>query len=180
MNKILKGRYNMKNGQWLKILYMAGEPHYTGKIGQVEHTDDMGQIHGTWGGCALRPMSGDRYTLITEEQARAELAKQAEADKPKQVKGGSVCVPCSFKVWHHSTRQWLDANGTIKVTLGGTGRCVMGVADCDVRYICSVVDQITKVPNTACTIEVCPSNSRKQVESYIDALKDAVRKAMDQ
>lgn len=56
----------MKNGQWLKILYMAGEPRYTGKIGQVEHTDDKGQIHGTWGGCALRPMDGDRYALLTE------------------------------------------------------------------------------------------------------------------
>lgn len=170
----------MKKGQWLKILYMAGEPHYTGKIGQVEHTDDKGQIAGTWGGCRLRPMDGDRYALITEEQARAELAKQAEANEPKQVKGGSVCVPCTFKAWNHPTRQWADSNGTIKVTLGGTRRCVLGVADCDVRYICSVVDQITKVPNTACTIEVCPRTSRKQVESYIDALKDAVRKAMEQ
>jgi hypothetical protein len=170
----------MKKGQWLKILYMAGESRYTGKIGQVEHTDDIGQIHGTWGGCALRPMDGDRYALITEEQARAELAKQAEASKPKQVKGGSVCVPCSFKAWNHSARQWVDSNGTIKVTLGGTGRCVLGVADCDARYICSVIDQITKVPNTACSVEVLPRDCRKQVESYIDALKDAVRKAMEQ
>ena len=170
----------MKKGQWLKILYMVGEPRYTGKIGQVEHIDDKGQIAGTWGGCRLRPMDGDRYALITEEQARAELAKQAEANKPKQVKGGSVCVPCTFKAWNHSTRQWVDSNGTIKVTLGGTGRCVLGVADCDARYICSVVDQITKVPNTACTIEVLPRDCRKQVESYLGALKDAVRKAMEQ
>jgi len=170
----------MKNGQWLKILYMVGEPKYTGKIGRVESTDDKGQIHGTWGGCALQPMSGDRYALLTEEQARAELATQAEANKPKQVKGGSACVPCSFKAWNPSTRQWVDSKGTIKVTLGGTVRCVLGVADCDARYICSVVDQITKVPKTACTIEVLPQDCRKQLESYIDALKDAVLKAMEQ
>ena len=169
----------MKNGQWLKILYMVGEPRYTGKIGQVERTDDMGQIHGTWGGCALRPMDGDRYALITEEQARAELAKQAEANKPKQVKGGTASVPCTCKAWNHSTRQWVDCNGSISVTLGVTGRCVLGVADCDARYICSVIDQIAKVPNTACMVEVRPLDARKKVESYIEALKDAVRKAME-
>ena len=170
----------MKKGQWLKILYMVGEPQYTGKVGQVEHVDDMGQIHGSWGGCALRPMDGDRYALISEDEGRAELAKQDEERKPKQVKGGSACVPCTFKAWNHPTRQWVESNGTIKVTLGGTGRCVVGVADCDARYICSVVDQITKVHNTACTIEVCPRDSRKKLESYIETLKDAVRKAMEQ
>ena len=55
----------MKKGQWLKVLYMVGEPHYTGKIGQVESTDDRGQIHGTWGGCALIP-GVDSFEIIKE------------------------------------------------------------------------------------------------------------------
>ena len=42
-------------GTWLLILGMSGEPSYAGKVGQVEYIDDAGQIHGTWGGCALVP-----------------------------------------------------------------------------------------------------------------------------
>jgi hypothetical protein len=172
----------MKNGQWLKILYMAGEPHYTGKIGQVEHTDDKGQIHGTWGGCALRPMDGDRYALLTEEQARAELVKQADANAPKQVKGGSFKLICPVEMRNPCTREWFTLKtGAVKVDLGGaTGRCVIGVADTDARYIASVVDSVTGVKNTAFRIEVYPLDARKKVESYIESLKDAVRKAMEQ
>ena len=175
-----KGRYNMKKGQWLKILYMVGEPHYTGKIGQVDHTDDKGQLHGTWGGCALRPMDGDRYALLTEEQARAELAKQAEENTPKQVKGGSCKLICPVQMRHPCTREWVTLKtGAVKVDLGGvTGRCVIGVADTDARYIASVVDSVTGVKNTAFRIEVYPLDARKKLESYIDSLKDAVRKAM--
>jgi hypothetical protein len=45
---------------------MAGEPHYAGRTGEVEYIDDMGQIHGTWGGCALIPEE-DTYELIVDE-----------------------------------------------------------------------------------------------------------------
>jgi hypothetical protein len=34
---------------------MDGEPSYSGRCGTVEYIDDAGQIHGTWGGCALIP-----------------------------------------------------------------------------------------------------------------------------
>ena len=48
-----------KVGDTIRIVYMEGEPQYTGKTGQVVHIDSMGQIHGTWGGCALIPGTDD-------------------------------------------------------------------------------------------------------------------------
>ena len=44
-----------KVGDKLRIVYMEGEPQYCGKIGVVTLIDDAGQVHGTWGGCALIP-----------------------------------------------------------------------------------------------------------------------------
>ena len=40
-------------GDKIKIIKMEGEPQYTDREGVVTHIDDAGQIHGTWGGCAL-------------------------------------------------------------------------------------------------------------------------------
>ena len=40
-------------GDKIKIIHMDGEPHYKGREGVVTHIDDAGQIHGTWGGCAI-------------------------------------------------------------------------------------------------------------------------------
>ena len=42
-------------GDTLVIYNMSGEPQYNGAIGTVTKIDDAGQIHGTWGGCALIP-----------------------------------------------------------------------------------------------------------------------------
>ena len=42
-------------GDKLKIINMVGEPQYTNKEGFITHIDDAGQIHGTWGGCAIIP-----------------------------------------------------------------------------------------------------------------------------
>ena len=59
-----------KVGDWIRIIYMDGEPQYTGKEGTVIHIDDAGQIHGTWGGCALIPES-DEFEIVTEMEKRA-------------------------------------------------------------------------------------------------------------
>lgn len=40
-------------GDYIKIIQMNGESQYSGKTGIVELIDDLGQIHGSWGGCAL-------------------------------------------------------------------------------------------------------------------------------
>lgn len=46
---------SFKVGDTVKILNMDGEPSYCGKTGVIEHIDDIGQLHGTWGGSALIP-----------------------------------------------------------------------------------------------------------------------------
>jgi hypothetical protein len=50
-------------GDKIKIITMQGEPQYTNREGVVTHIDDAGQIHGTWGGCAVIP-SVDTYIII--------------------------------------------------------------------------------------------------------------------
>ena len=53
----------LKVGDEVRILYMAGEPQDTGKEGKVTHIDDAGQVHGTWGGCAIIE-GADAYEVI--------------------------------------------------------------------------------------------------------------------
>ena len=43
----------IKIGDKIKIIEMKGEPEYTNKEGVVLFIDDMGQLHGTWGSCAI-------------------------------------------------------------------------------------------------------------------------------
>ena len=50
-------------GKTIRIIDMAGEPDYAGKEGVVEHIDDIGQLHGTWGGLAVQP-ENDRFEVI--------------------------------------------------------------------------------------------------------------------
>ena len=44
-----------KKGNKIKIICMKNESKYDGKEGIIEHIDDAGQLHGSWGGCALIP-----------------------------------------------------------------------------------------------------------------------------
>lgn len=53
-------------GDTIKIIYMKGEPQYCGRIGVIEHIDSMGQLHGTWGGCAVIPYE-DEFEVINNE-----------------------------------------------------------------------------------------------------------------
>lgn len=52
----------------IRIIKMDGEPQYTGKTGRVNYIDDAGQIHGTWGGCALCTNYGDEFEIIEERK----------------------------------------------------------------------------------------------------------------
>lgn len=45
----------IKVGDKIRIIEMVDEPQYHGKVGIVEHIDSIGQLHGSWGGCALIP-----------------------------------------------------------------------------------------------------------------------------
>ena len=49
----------IKIGDTIKIISMKDEPHYTNRVGVLTHIDDAGQIHGTWGGCAIIPEVDD-------------------------------------------------------------------------------------------------------------------------
>lgn len=42
-------------GKEIEIINMEGEPQYTGKRGFVKKIDSLGQLHGTWGSCAIIP-----------------------------------------------------------------------------------------------------------------------------
>ena len=53
----------VKIGDTIKIIKMDGEPQYTNQEGIVTHIDDAGQIHGTWGGCAIIP-EVDAYIIL--------------------------------------------------------------------------------------------------------------------
>jgi len=46
---------NYKVGDKIHIDYMKDEPNYEGREGIIRSIDDMGQIHGSWGGLALIP-----------------------------------------------------------------------------------------------------------------------------
>ena len=50
-------------GDKIRIIHMDGEPNYTGKTGVIEKIDDAGQIHGSWGGCAVIP-EWDQFEII--------------------------------------------------------------------------------------------------------------------
>ena len=55
----------VKIGDTIKIIKMKGEPQYTNREGVVIHIDDAGQIHGTWGGCAIIPCF-DTFVIMTQ------------------------------------------------------------------------------------------------------------------
>lgn len=53
-------------GATIRIVAMEGEPQYANKVGVVKSVDDLGQIHGTWGGCAVIPQTDD-YVVIKKK-----------------------------------------------------------------------------------------------------------------
>ena len=55
----------IKVGDKIRIILMNREPQYSGKTGIVEHIDDIGQIHVSWGGCTLIP-GVDEYKVVKD------------------------------------------------------------------------------------------------------------------
>ena len=53
-------------GKRILIKYMEGEPRYTNRTGVVTHVDDLGQLHGTWGGLAAIP-NHDLLEILPDE-----------------------------------------------------------------------------------------------------------------
>jgi hypothetical protein len=50
-------------GKKIRIITMSGEIGYEGREGVVQMVDDLGQLHGTWGGLAVIP-SEDKFEVI--------------------------------------------------------------------------------------------------------------------
>lgn len=55
--------YNI--GDKIKIIRMVDEPSYNERTGVIEHIDDAGQLHGSWGGLAVIP-EVDKVELVKE------------------------------------------------------------------------------------------------------------------
>lgn len=66
-------RYKDLVGKKIQIIDMEGEPRYNSKIGVVEFVDSIGQLHGTWGGCAVIP--GHDFFKVLSEKLNERLAK---------------------------------------------------------------------------------------------------------
>lgn len=62
----------VKIGDTVRIIYMEGEPQYSGKVGVVDYIDAIGQIHGTWGGCAIIPES-DSYEVVEHDDGQVRV-----------------------------------------------------------------------------------------------------------
>ena len=61
----LKGDNMVKVGNIIRIVSMESKPPYSCELGVIEFIDDVGQIHGSWGGCALI-LGVDEYQIIEE------------------------------------------------------------------------------------------------------------------
>ena len=55
-----------KVGDKIKIIHMTGEDGYEGKIGEITMIDGYGQLHGTWGGCAIIPLI-DKFEIVKNQ-----------------------------------------------------------------------------------------------------------------
>lgn len=55
----------VKVGDKIEIIFVDDEPQYCGREGVVQHIDAIGQIHGSWGGCALIP-GVDKFEIKEE------------------------------------------------------------------------------------------------------------------
>jgi len=56
-----------KLGDFVQIIDMVNEPSYNGKCGFVKYIDDLGQLHGTWGGCAIIP-NLDKFIVVNPNE----------------------------------------------------------------------------------------------------------------
>lgn len=103
-------------GKKVLIREMQGEPQYTGKIGTVTSVDDAGQIHGTWGGCALTV--DDDYDFIDDEgqdeqEGGTEVAMN-EYDKKKRKEEFEALA----KVAEDFINKWGDPHSVIIIEQG--------------------------------------------------------------
>ena len=81
-------------GDKIRILRMEGEPQYEGRTGTVDLIDDAGQIHGTWGGCALIPGVDSFETIRSCALCGNEIGGRGHNGAP--LTEGTVCDACNY------------------------------------------------------------------------------------
>ena len=77
--------HKFKVGDKIKIINMKDEPDYAGREGVIKHIDDMGQLHGSWGGLAVVPEE-DEIEFKSEGQANDALGESYEMEDEKDIK----------------------------------------------------------------------------------------------
>lgn len=166
----------MRKGTIVKIEYMSGEPAYAGRIGTVERIDDMGQLHGTWGGCALIPGEDFFHEATAAEIGEWERAKAKKTSYAPR-KDVEAHVPCEF-----TTRACLGfparrIAGSVKVRRNDNpdGVCVLGLRECDCREFADRLGGKERLHGLA--IEIRPIDTGKNVtaeivDAAIQALQD--------
>lgn len=87
----------MKIGQTIGIINMIGEPDYAGRVGKITHIDSLGQLHGTWGGCAIIPELDSFETTKTCCICGQEFFGHGNNADPIQP-GGICCNHCNLLV----------------------------------------------------------------------------------
>ena len=57
-------------GMKLLIIHVVDDiVDYSGRVGVITHIDDIGQLHGTWGGVALLPELDD-FIVLEDKNAQ--------------------------------------------------------------------------------------------------------------
>ena len=98
-------------GDKIKILYMEGEPSYTNKEGVIKSIDDLGMLHGTWGGVAVIPEK-DTFEVIDDD-----LDEEFEIVKGQYRKCEKPTMECAEEL-----DQLSEANDTAFVSRQGPTR----------------------------------------------------------
>lgn len=182
-----------KVGDWLRIDEMRDEPQYTGKIGQVDHIDSKGYIHGTWGGCSILPE--DKYTLLSEEEAKKlieeEKQRKLAAIPPKwelpnekyEIKCEFMAVPTRLQrlngIMPHKVHGAvsIEPNGAMVLShkYGQTIRALKGVKDSDCQMFKDFV--LSKLKQDCCfSVRIQPEDILKdneEVKAAIEKLFEA-------
>lgn len=181
-----------KVGDWLRIDCMQGEPQYTGKIGQIDHIDSKGYLHGTWGGCSILPE--DNYTLLSEEEAKKlieeERQKKIAAIPPKwelpqeefSIIADMTAVPSRLQrlngimPYKIRVKVVFKPNGSFNSShkYERTIHHVNGIAESHYEYIRSLLNNKLK-QNCCYSIEFEPCDVRKDIAQITKAVEELLK-----
>lgn len=91
----------IKIGDKIKIINMDGEKHYNGKVGFITFIDEIGNLHGNWGGLSII-ISKDKFEVLT---VNCEICnKIIITDKDIHYEGEEyMCEKCGDEILSYSS-----------------------------------------------------------------------------